>query len=228
MRRVDLDHRHRHHVHGGIGPIAEDDLADRTGHGVDDHVVGPPLAQVLRCADDLEHDVGRGIDVDLSLDGSVLHGVLVPATFGCRSRYTRFGQHATFCCSSGPRSTSWSIPTPEGQALTVTPMPAASLRLRHSALDMRVVSTSVASAPERPDGGLVLGRVRERVPVEEPGCVLPGDLVDLVVGAAGVLQLLPGELGRLRPRRVGVRVVALPGDVVDADAVAQQQTRTGR
>ena len=78
---------------------------------------------------------------------------------------------------------------------------------------------------ERPDGRLVLRGVGERVPVEEPARVLPGDLVDLLVGATGVLELAPGELGRLRPRRVGVRVVALPGDVVDADPVAELQAR---
>src|SRR3954454_7456154 len=67
---------------------------------------------------------------------------------------------------------------------------------------------------ERTHGGLLLRRVLERVPVEEAARVLPGDLVDLLVGAPRVLELLPGELGRLRPRRVGVGVVALPGDDV--------------
>src|SRR4051812_26283427 len=76
---------------------------------------------------------------------------------------------------------------------------------------------------QRADRRLLLGRVLERVPVEEPAGVLPGDLVDLVVAAAGVLELLPGELRRLRPCRVGVRVVALPRDDVDPDAVTQQQ-----
>jgi hypothetical protein len=37
-----------------------------------------------------------------------------------------------------------------GYAVAVTPMPAASLRVRHSALDMRVVSTSVACARSAP------------------------------------------------------------------------------
>src|SRR4051794_9348354 len=60
---------------------------------------------------------------------------------------------------------------------------------------------------ERPDRRLVLGGVLERVPAEEAGRVLPRDLVDLRVGAARVLELLPRELGRVRPRRIGVRVV---------------------
>src|SRR4051795_12567507 len=64
--------------------------------------------------------------------------------------------------------------------------------------------------PQRPDGRLILRRVLERVPVEEPARVLPGDLVDLVVAATRVLEFLPGELRRPRPRRVGVGVVALP------------------
>jgi hypothetical protein len=34
----------------------------------------PPVADVLRLADHLEHDLGRGVDVDLALDAGVLHG----------------------------------------------------------------------------------------------------------------------------------------------------------
>ena len=36
--------------------------------------------------------------------------------------------------------------------------------------------------------------------VEEPARVLPGDLVDLLVGAPGALELAPGELRRLAAR----------------------------
>src|SRR3546814_17898377 len=42
---------------------------------------------------------------------------------------------------------------------------------------------------QRTDAGLIAGRVLERVPVEEPAGVLEGDLVDLPLGAAGVLEL---------------------------------------
>ena len=45
-----------------------------------------------------------------------------------------------------------------------------------------------------------------------------------VVGARGV-QLGQHLLGRVGPEAVGVRVVALPGDDVDADLVAQLQRR---
>ena len=95
------------------------------------------------------------------------------------------------------------------------------LGARHAG-DVDVASARARSAPTVASS---FGGVRERVPVEEPAGVLPGDLVDLLVGAARVLELLPGELGRLGPRRVGVRVVALPGDDVHADPVAQQQAR---
>src|SRR5581483_9669359 len=79
-------------------------------------------------------------------------------------------------------------------------------------------------AAQRTDARLVLRGVRERVPVEEPARVLPGDLVDLGVAHTGLLELAHRELGRLRPRRVGVRVVALPRDDVEADLVAHLQS----
>ena len=67
--------------------------------------------------------------------------------------------------------------------------------------------------------------MRERVPAEEPAGVLPRDLVDVgIVGARGV-QLGQHLLGRVRPEAVGVRVVALPRDDVDADLMAQLQRR---
>src|SRR3546814_19464803 len=77
----------------------------------------------------------------------------------------------------------------------------------------------------RTDAGLIAGRVLERVPVEEPAGVREGDLVDLLLGAAGVLELAPEQLRRLRPGGVGVRVVALPGDEVDPDLVAELEAR---
>src|SRR5580700_9890309 len=77
-----------------------------------------------------------------------------------------------------------------------------------------------------PDRGLLPRGVHERVRPVETARVLERDLVDLgLVGDPGLLELAPGELGRPRPRRVGMGVVALPRDVVDADPIAQQQAR---
>ena len=60
--------------------------------------------------------------------------------------------------------------------------------------------------------------VGKRVP-EQLGRVLPGDAAGFVVGDALVAQLARQHRLRVRPRRVGVRVVALDEDVVDADAM---------
>src|SRR5258708_14061204 len=65
------------------------------------------------------------------------------------------------------------------------------------------------------DRRLLPGGMPERAPGEKAGGILPRDLVDLLVGASGVLELLPGELWRLRPRPLGVRVVASPGALFD-------------
>src|SRR5262245_30848652 len=56
-----------------------------------------------------------------------------------------------------------------------------------------------------------------RVVAEEAACVLPGDLVNLLVGQSRAGQLRMQQIGRVGPGAVGVRVVALPGDRVDAD-----------
>src|SRR3546814_7608852 len=82
---------------------------------------------------------------------------------------------------------------------------------------------SLCRSAQRTYAGLIAGRVLERVPVEEPAGVLEGDLVDLLLGAAGVLELAPEQLRRLRPGGVGVRVVALPGDEVDPDLVRSEE-----
>src|SRR6185369_17859418 len=75
------------------------------------------------------------------------------------------------------------------------------------------------------DVRLLAGRAGERIPAEEPAGVLPGDLVDVgIVGARGV-ELGQHLLGRIGPEAVGMRVVALPRDDVDADLVAQLQRR---
>src|SRR5947209_4583940 len=64
----------------------------------------------------------------------------------------------------------------------------------------------------RPDG--------VRVEVVPGHRVLVGDLVHLRVGHAELLAHAVELLGRVRPRRVGVRIVHLPADVVDTDVVA--------
>src|SRR6202020_2276901 len=81
----------------------------------------------------------------------------------------------------------------------------------------------LGQGPQGGHGRLVLRRVLERIPIKEPARVLPGDLLDVRVAACGVLELLPGEFGGLWPRRVGVWVVALPRNDVDADSVAKLQ-----
>ena len=105
-----------------------------------------------------------------------------------------------------------------------TPMPAASLLRFHSAATSGWCRRRwPAPAARRPWPGPWACAANGSQSKNRHG-VLPGDLVDLVVGVhLGVLELLPRELRRLRPRGVGVGVVALPGDDVDADAVAQQQ-----
>ena len=102
-------------------------------------------------------------------------------------------------------------------------MPAASFCLRHSARGMRVVSTSVAWARSAPTVASSLGVCANGSQSKNRQAFSQVILWISSSRAARVLELLPGELGRLRPRRVGVGVVALPGDDVDADAVAQQQ-----
>ena len=83
--------------------------------------------------------------------------------------------------SSWPTASRTARPTDQVR----TPMPAASFCFFHSARGIRVASTSRSAwRPQGADGRLLLRRVRERVPVEEAAGVLPGDLVDLVVGAA--------------------------------------------
>src|SRR5437588_4454544 len=72
--------------------------------------------------------------------------------------------------------------------------------------------------PQRAHGALLPGTVLEGIEVEQAHGVQVGDLVDLVVGHR--LQVLHSQLGGLRPRRVGVGVVALPGDVVQVQVMA--------
>src|SRR5690606_21634259 len=85
------------------------------------------------------------------------------------------------------------------------------------AADRHVVAGHLG--PQRADRAPLLRPVGERVERVPPQRVLVGDGVHLVVGHVGHHR---GELlGRPRPRRVRVRVVALPGDVAHADVVAQ-------
>ena len=74
--------------------------------------------------------------------------------------------------------------------------------------------------PQRTNGGLLLGNVLEEVnsvPVSHIGV---RHLVDLVLLAVSVHELLPEHLGAPRPGGVRVRVVTLPRDVVHTDAVS--------
>ena len=102
-------------------------------------------------------------------------------------------------------------------------MPAASLRLRHSARGMRVMSTSLASARRAPTVAWSLGVCLKGSQSKNRQAFCQVILWISSSVQPGLLELPPGELGRLGPRRVGVGVVALPGDDVDADAVAQPQ-----
>src|SRR5262245_66410487 len=62
-----------------------------------------------------------------------------------------------------------------------------------------------------------------RVVTEEPTGIAPGDFLDDVIGESGGAELGEEYLRRGRPGGVGVRVVALPGDAVGADAVREVQ-----
>src|SRR5436190_3617079 len=82
------------------------------------------------------------------------------------------------------------------------------------------MSTSVGHAgAKRCDRGLLARSYCERVEVEAVHGVEVRDFVDLLVGDLDPVEVLPQRFRRRRPRRVGVRVVALPRDVVDADEV---------
>ena len=77
---------------------------------------------------------------------------------------------------------------------------------------------------QRADGALLLGAVRERVEAVPAHRVLVRDLVE--VGVGDRVRARPSRSsssGAFGPRRVGVRVVLLPADVVDADLVAQRE-----
>ncbi len=89
-----------------------------------------------------------------------------------------------------------------------------------------LVSTPIAAGAQRADRAPVAGDVRERVVAEEPHRVLVRHRVDLGVGRARTGELAVQLLGGAGPARVGVRVVDLDGDAVDAD-VAASFTPTG-
>jgi len=63
---------------------------------------------------------------------------------------------------------------------------------------------------------------RKRVERKVPHGVLVGDLVDLLVGERGELQLV--DLGTVGPRAVRVRKVRLPTDVLDIELVNEAHT----
>src|SRR6202022_2609075 len=73
-----------------------------------------------------------------------------------------------------------------------------------------------ALGPQRTHVRAFLWSACERIPAEEPAGVLAGDLVDVTVVGAGRLEFGKDLLGCVGPETVGVRVVALPGDDVDA------------
>src|SRR5207302_4662307 len=108
--------------------------------------------------------------------------------------------------ASGPKSSSPNRPATSG-GTTLTQR--STIKWRRSVGGLR---------PQGAHRALLAGPVGEGVVAEDPHGVLVRHLVDLVVGHAR--QLLGHRLRRVRPRRVGVRVVALPRDVVDADGVA--------
>ncbi len=91
-------------------------------------------------------------------------------------------------------------------------------------------STTAATRLDVPPDGLGAQRAdraplarpdRERVVPEEAHRVLVRDRVDLRVGEVGRVELLHHPLGRVRPVRVGVRVVDLDGDAVHADVARE-------
>src|SRR5581483_11073652 len=95
---------------------------------------------------------------------------------------------------------------------------------RLPALSAQERQVDVARAcPQRADGrgGAPAGDL-DRIRVEPPERVRVRDLLDVVVGDPG--EARQETLGRGRPRAVRVRVVALPGDPVDADRVALADT----
>jgi hypothetical protein len=64
--------------------VAERDHAGAARDRVELGLVGPPLLKVLGPADHVVDDLGRRLDVDLALDASQLHAVLLAlATTGC-------------------------------------------------------------------------------------------------------------------------------------------------
>ena len=95
-----VDDGERHHCPAGVA-VAEDDLAGRPGHRLVAGVVGPPLLEVLRTADHLEDDLGRRLDVDLALDGSELHDILLQRLVA-HHEVTQDG-NATFGCGTASR-----------------------------------------------------------------------------------------------------------------------------
>src|SRR5947199_2891397 len=75
--------------------------------------------------------------------------------------------------------------------------------------------------PERPYRALLAWPEGVRVELVPAHGVLVAHLVDVAVGHVVLGAHLGELLGRPGPGRVGVRVVHLPADVVDADLVAQ-------
>ncbi len=74
---------------------------------------------------------------------------------------------------------------------------------------------------ERAHGAVLSGNILEGIEVEVLHGIEMGDLVDFIVGNA--VQASVENFRRLGPRGVGMRVVAFPGDHVDANFVSVLQ-----
>src|SRR5271167_222521 len=158
----------------------------------------------------------------------------LPASFAAFSRRScRRATNAT-CAPFSARPIPMQRPSPEEPPTTATRSAGASdIELRthrsqgypYGAFEAPVVEGAdrhvvvACLGPQGAHGALLSWAVLERVEGVPAAGVLVSDLVDLVVGN---VRGHPGELFRgCGPRRVGVWVIAFPGDVVDADVVSQ-------
>src|SRR3984893_11512824 len=78
---------------------------------------------------------------------------------------------------------------------------------------------------QRTDSRLLLRNGRERVIAAESGGVTPADLVDQLIGAAGIVALPQQVLRSVRPERIGMWVIGFECDDVVADLLVQLQRR---
>jgi hypothetical protein len=76
LRWLDLHDRQRDLLAAGFG-VTEDDLTRRAGTYLVSRSIGPPLDHVFGVADDIEDDLWRRVDVQLTFDGSKLDVVVI-------------------------------------------------------------------------------------------------------------------------------------------------------